>query len=305
MTFSRQAMQDFVFSLQDSICGALSQLDGQVFLEDQWQRDGGGGGRSRVLQEGNVFEKAGVNVSVVHGTLNAQAAKAMVERKPIPAGTPPFFAAGISLVIHPKNPYAPTTHANYRYFEVGEGSERIFWFGGGADLTPIYLYEEDARHFHATHKNACDKHDASYYPRFKKWCDEYFYLPHRGETRGVGGIFFDDLDEPNANALFAFAQSCGAAFIPAYLPLVEKRHTQPYGEHEQRWQHLRRGRYVEFNLMYDRGTAFGLKTGGRIESILMSLPLHARWEYCHAPTPGSHEEKTLAALREPRDWLES
>lgn len=295
----RQKMAVFVHDLQDEICNAIADLDGKAFREDVWERPGGGGGRSRVLQEGNVFEKAGVNVSVVFGTLSPEAARAMGGGREIE--DPRFFAAGISLVIHPWNPMVPTAHANYRYFERGEGV--AWWFGGGADLTPSYLFEDDARHFHQVLKAACDAHDPQYYPRFKRCCDEYFYIAHRGERRGVGGIFFDDLHDRPPDRLFAFVQACGKAFVPAYVPLVERRKDLPYSPDQKRWQQIRRGRYVEFNLVYDRGTMFGLRTGGRIESILMSLPLTARWEYDHQLIPGSEEARLLEVLRQPRDWV--
>ncbi|MFN7130591.1 MAG: oxygen-dependent coproporphyrinogen oxidase [Myxococcales bacterium] len=278
---------------QDEVSAALERLDGARFRKDSWQRPGGGGGRSRVLQAGAVFERAGVNYSDVFGELPEDVAKTF------PGEGLAFRASGVSLVFHPRNPMAPITHANFRVFERGD----TFWFGGGADLTPTYLFDEDARHFHATLKAACDRHDPTYYPRFKKWCDEYFFIRHRGETRGVGGIFFDHLSGDRA-ALEAFAQDAWRAFLPAYLPLVERRKDAPFGERERTFQLLRRGRYVEFNLVYDRGTVFGLKTGGRIESILMSLPPLAGWEYDFRPEPGSEEERLLAVLRAPRAWVE-
>lgn len=301
----RERMHAYVLDLQDRICHGLSALDGNEFREDRWERPGGGGGRSRVLQEGTFFEKAGVNVSAVHGELTPEAARAMSGGKNVPeeAGLA-FFATGISLVLHPWNPMAPTVHANFRYFERGGGKlPGSWWFGGGADLTPSYLFEEDAVHFHSTLKTACDAHDPTYYSRFKKWCDEYFFIPHRGETRGIGGIFFDDLNDRPQDDVFAFVQSCGDAFLPAYIPIAERRRELPYGEAQKQWQQLRRGRYVEFNLVYDRGTTFGLRTGGRIESILVSLPLTARWEYDHHPEAGSPEEDLLKVLRSPRSWI--
>jgi coproporphyrinogen III oxidase len=297
-------MEQMVRAAQDTICTALARVDGGTFREDTWQRPGGGGGTSRVLQDGKVFEKAGVNVSVVHGTLSPEAASKMGGGKALGERDLDFFATGISLVIHPHNPMAPTAHANYRYFERGDGSlPGSWWFGGGADLTPAYLFEEDAKHFHRAHKIACDAHDPAFYPRFKKWCDEYFYLPHREETRGLGGIFFDDLHDRGRDVLFAFARDCAAAFVPAYVPIVERRMGLPYTEANKLWQALRRGRYVEFNLIYDRGTLFGLKTGGRVESILMSLPLQARWEYDHSPPSGSDEARVTEVLRQPRAWV--
>lgn len=303
MSATRAAAKALYDEAQASICEAVEAVDGGRFTRDRWERPEGGGGLSCVLQDGRVFEKAGVNVSVVHGELSAAAAAAMRERHGTDNDERTFWAAGVSLVIHPKNPHAPTAHANYRYFERGDGSgPGGWWFGGGADLTPAYLYEEDAAHFHAAHKAACDRHDAAFYPRFKAWCDRYFRIPHRDEARGVGGIFFDDLHDRPAERLLAFQRDCAAAFVPAYLPLVERRAEAPFTEAERRWQQLRRGRYVEFNLIYDRGTTFGLRTGGRVESILMSLPLHARWEYDHQPSPGSREAALVDVLRTPRDW---
>lgn len=277
--------------LQDRICAAIEEIDGKAcFREDRWQREGGGGGITRIIQDGAVFEKGGVNTSEVYG----EVLPAM--RDELAGEGESFYAAGISLVIHPKNPHVPTVHANYRIMSRGEKA----WFGGGADLTPYYPVEEDVVSFHRVLKEACEAHDPSYYPRFKKWCDEYFTIPHRGEMRGVGGIFYDDL--PVSEESFAFVRSVGDAFLPAYLPIVERRRDEPYGEEERRWQLIRRGRYVEFNLVYDRGTAFGLRSGGRIESILMSLPAMARWEYDHRPAPGSREEQALAYFQ-PRDWF--
>lgn len=301
----RQRMEQMVHDAQDSICKAIEALDGTEFQEDAWERPGGGGGRSRVIQDGNIFEKAGVNVSVVYGTLPPAAAKSMGGGRSLSHEEDlNFFATGVSLVLHPHNPFAPTAHANYRYFERGDAEEpAAWWFGGGADLTPSYLFEEDAEHFHRIHKEACDRHDTSFYPRFKQWCDEYFTIPHRNESRGVGGIFFDDLHDRDPEDLFAFSKDCAASFVPAYLPIVERRHTLPFESKHKEWQGIRRGRYVEFNLVYDRGTTFGLKTNGRIESILMSLPLHARWEYCHTPEPGSEEAKLLEVLQKHREWV--
>jgi coproporphyrinogen III oxidase len=301
----RERMEQMVKAAQDDICAALESLDGEGrFREDTWEREGGGGGRSRVMQDGAVFEKAGVGVSVVHGTLSPEAARTMGGGRSLASDDLSFFATGVSLVLHPKNPMAPTAHANYRYFERGDGqAEGSWWFGGGADLTPAYLFDEDAVHFHQTLKDVCDRHDPAFYPRFKRQCDEYFLIKHRGERRGVGGIFFDDLHDRERDALFAFARDCAAALVPSYVPLVERRKDMPFSDEHKRWQQLRRGRYVEFNLVYDRGTTFGLKTGGRIESILMSLPLTARWEYDHHPAPGSEEARLLAVLENPRDWI--
>src|SRR5262249_34413590 len=259
-----------------------------------------------VLQNGNVFEKAGVNVAVVHGTIPAAAARAAMGDRMQDDYDCTFFATGVSVVIHPHNPMAPTAHANYRYFELKSSAATTcgtWWFGGGADLTPVYLFEEDVVHFHHVHKEVCDLYCESFYPRFKQRCDEYFYIPHRGERRGVGGIFFDNLHDRDPENLLAFVTRCAHAFGPAYLPVLARRKDIPYSPPQKDWQAIRRGRYVEFNLLYDRGTTFGLKTGGRTESILMSLPPKACWEYdCH-PTPGSHEARTLAVLKSPRAWL--
>ncbi|KAG6462041.1 hypothetical protein O3G_MSEX013024 [Manduca sexta] len=275
------------------------------FKVDRWQRKEGGGGITCVLQDGRVFEKAGVNISVVSGTLPPAAVQQMRSRgKKLENAELPFFAAGVSAVIHPRNPMVPTIHFNYRYFEVRDKDGVQWWFGGGTDLTPYYLNEEDAKHFHLTLKHACDAHDDTYYARFKKWCDDYFYIPHRGERRGVGGIFFDDIDSPDQQSAFKFVTSCAEAVIPSYIPLVKRHKDDAYGYHERQWQLLRRGRYVEFNLMYDRGTKFGLHTPqARYESILMSLPLNAKWEYMNVPKPNSEEEKIMKVLKEPRDWL--
>jgi len=299
----RDKMFNMVRSVQSDITQAMTTLDGRVFIEDTWERPGGGGGWSRVLQGGRVFEKAGVNVSAVHGTLPPAAAKAMLERK-VPVGDGAFWACGISLVMHPHNPMAPTVHANFRYFELGDGTAPgSWWFGGGADLTPAYLFDEDAVHFHRVWKTACDHHDPTYYPTFKKHCDDYFNIPHRGERRGVGGIFFDDMKDKPRDQHFAFVSDCANSFLAAYGPIIQRRHDLPFTEEQKRWQQLRRGRYVEFNLVYDRGTTFGLKTNARTESVLMSLPLTTRFEYNHQPAPDSEEERMLEVLREPRDWL--
>jgi len=302
----REAMESLVRATQDQVCNALSEVDGNTFSRDTWTREAGGGGTSRVLQNGAVFEKAGVNVSVVHGVLPPEAIGSMLGGKLNLDDFPTeddrrFFATGVSSVIHPKNPMAPTAHFNYRYFELAEG--RRWWFGGGADLTPSYLFDDDAVHFHRVHREACDRHDPNYYPRFKKWCDDYFAIPHRGERRGVGGIFFDGLDDRDPEALLGFVTDCASSFSRSYVPIVQRTKDLPFSPEHQRWQALRRGRYVEFNLVYDRGTTFGLKTGGRVESILMSLPLRAGWEYDHQPEPGSEEARLLGVLREPRDWL--
>lgn len=307
----RLRMEAFIKENQQEIVRTLEALDGKRFQTDKWDRPNGGGGISCVLQEGNVFEKAGVNTSVVYGTLPRGAIEKMrVNHKALDPDVESleFFAAGLSLVLHPHNPMAPTVHLNYRYFETAnsDGSTNAWWFGGGTDLTPSYLFDEDVIHFHRNIKEACDAHDKDYYSRFKKWCDEYFHVKHRNETRGVGGIFFDDLDETEKDqeSLFAFAQSCLGAFIPSYLPIIQRRKDMPYSDREKQWQQLRRGRYVEFNLVHDRGTAFGLNTpGARIESILMSLPLTARWQYQHEPEKGSREERLVNVLKKPVDWV--
>lgn len=277
-------------TLQQTICASLEALDRSRFREDRWSRPGGGGGLTKIITEGELFERAGVNTSAVSGELDDRALRALGgdERR--------FAATGISLVLHPRSPRVPTLHANLRYLERGADA----WFGGGCDLTPYYPLEEDVREFHRAWKAVCDRHDPAYYARFKKWCDEYFYLPHRGEMRGVGGIFFDDL-RGDLERHFAFVRDCGDTILAAYEPIARRRRGEPFGERERSFQSYRRGRYVEFNLVYDRGTAFGLATAGRTESILMSLPPVARWEYDWHPEPGSPEE---AATRyfQPRDW---
>jgi len=288
----KERMVEFIHGLQDDICGALEQIDGKArFREDPWQRPGGGGGRSRVLEDGAVLEKGGVSTSVVFGELEEAFAKKLQGEGRT------FWAGGISLVLHPRNPYVPTVHANYRFIHQGGKA----WFGGGADLTPYYLFEEDAVHFHRVHKEACDRHDPAYYPRFKETCDKYFYLRHREETRGVGGIFFENLGG-DLEREFALVRDAGRAFLPAYLPIVERRKEMPFTEAQRFWQEVRRGRYVEFNLVWDRGTTFGLETKGRTESILMSLPPQVRWRYDHHPAPGSDEARLVEVLRNPRDW---
>ncbi|KAK4279024.1 hypothetical protein QN277_016790 [Acacia crassicarpa] len=306
----RARFEKMIREVQDSLCSALEAVDGGAkFKEDVWSRPGGGGGISRVLQDGAVFEKAGVNVSVVYGVMPPEAYRAAkaapADQKPGPV---PFFAAGISSVLHPKNPFAPTVHFNYRYFETdapkdAPGAPRQWWFGGGTDLTPSYIFEEDVKHFHSIQKRACDKFDPTFYPRFKKWCDDYFYIKHRNERRGLGGIFFDDLNDYDQEMLLSFATECANSVIPAYIPIVEKRKDTAFTDQHKAWQQLRRGRYIEFNLVYDRGTTFGLKTGGRIESILVSLPLTARWEYDHKPEEGSEEWKLLDACINPKEWI--
>ncbi|XP_030557177.1 oxygen-dependent coproporphyrinogen-III oxidase [Drosophila novamexicana] len=305
----RHRMELMIMEIQAEFCRALEseEFSGQKFKVDRWQRKEGGGGVTCVLQDGEVFEKAGVNVSVVTGMLPPAAVQQMRARgKELKENVKlPFFASGVSAVIHPRNPHVPTIHFNYRYFEVElPDGKKQWWFGGGTDLTPYYLDENDARHFHQTLKSACDEHDTSYYPRFKKWCDDYFHIKHRNESRGIGGIFFDDIDEPSQDSAFNFVTSCARAVIPSYLPLVQKHKNADYGNNERQWQLLRRGRYVEFNLIYDRGTKFGLYTpGARYESILMSLPLHARWEYMHEPKSTSKENDLLMVLRNPKEWV--
>jgi coproporphyrinogen III oxidase len=277
--------------LQDRIVAALEAIDGARFREDSWQREGGGGGRSRVLADGGVFEKAGVNFSDVHGEMSEEFAKQ------VPGEGRDFTACGVSLVLHPRSPMIPTVHANFRFLTKGERQ----WFGGGADLTPYYPYREDVIHFHRVLRGACVRHAPLIeYDRLKKWCDDYFYLPHRGEPRGVGGLFFDHLE--GDERLFAFVRDCGDAFLDAYLPIVERRKNEPYTERERLFQEYRRGRYVEFNLIYDRGTLFGLKTGGRTESILMSLPPVVRWRYDYRPEPGTREAELYEVYLKPRDW---
>jgi len=281
--------------LQDRICSALETLDGGGhFREDLWQRPLGGGGRTRVLTEGALFEKAGVNFSEVFGEMSPEFAAQL------PGEGQPFTSTGISLVLHPYSPMIPTVHANFRFLT--RGSKQ--WFGGGADLTPYYPFREDVIHFHRTWRQACQRHAAvADYPRFKKWCDEYFYLAHRGEPRGVGGIFFDYL-EGDWQAVFAFVRDCGNSFLAAYRPIAEQRKEEKFGERERTFQQFRRGRYVEFNLLYDRGTVFGLKTGGRVESILMSLPPLVRWNYDYRPEAGTREAELYEVYLQPRNWAD-
>ncbi|KAF4981803.1 hypothetical protein FZEAL_2476 [Fusarium zealandicum] len=305
----RLRMEKFIREQQAIIVAELERLDGKKFRKDEWERPNGGGGTTCVLQEGNVFEKAGLGVSVVYGSLPKPAIEKMrANHKTLDPNVESldFFAAGLSMVLHPRNPMAPTVHLNYRYFETAnpDGTSAAWWFGGGTDLTPSYLFDEDAIHFHKTLKTACDAHDKDYYPRFKKWCDEYFYNKHRGECRGIGGIFFDDLDdsERDRENTFAFIQDCLKSFLPGYVPIIEKRKDMPFTEQEKDWQQLRRGKYVEFNLVHDRGTAFGLNTpGSRVESILMSLPLTASWKYMHEPEPKSREQRLVEVLKDPKD----
>ena len=288
----RQAVHEYFAGLQERIVSALEVVDRKGFVRDSWQRPEGGGGTTCMVENGQVFERGGVNLSRVQGRQLPPSASAA---RPELAGRA-YDAMGVSLVLHPRNPYCPTVHMNVRFFTAGD----IWWFGGGMDLTPYYGFEEDARHFHSVCRDALAPFGADYYPRFKKWCDEYFHLRHRGEPRGIGGIFFDDLA---ASSSFALVQSVGDHFLTAYLPILERRKHLPFGELERRFQAYRRGRYVEFNLVYDRGTLFGLQSGGRTESILMSLPPRAEWRYDWKPDPGSPEERLYTEFLKPRDWL--
>lgn len=293
----------YIQELQDRITSKLEEIDGKAkFREDLWQRPEGGGGHTRVIQNGNVFEKGGVNISAVHGPLP----KAM--QSYFKVGEVDFFACGLSLVLHPENPFVPTVHANWRYFEMydKEGNIVDCWFGGGQDLTPYYLFEEDAKHFHQICKTACDKHNPSFYKDFKKKCDDYFYNTHRGEARGIGGLFFDYCKKNEIMTMknwYDFVTEVGNSFLEAYIPIVEKRKGFSYTKENRDWQEIRRGRYVEFNLVHDKGTLFGLKTNGRIESILMSLPPHVQWVYDHHPEEGSREAKLINILKNPKDWV--
>ncbi|WP_417885088.1 oxygen-dependent coproporphyrinogen oxidase [Zunongwangia sp.] len=293
----------YIQDLQDRITTKLEEVDGKAkFQQDFWEREEGGGGRTRVIENGNVFEKGGVNISAVHGPLPP------AMQSYFKVGDVNFFACGLSLVIHPKSPMVPTVHANWRYFEMYDKDGTIInqWFGGGQDLTPYYLFEEDAIHFHQVSKNACDKHDPNFYLEYKKRCDLYFWNAHRDEARGIGGLFFDylkDSEEYSIKDWYNFVTEIGDSFLEAYVPIVEKRKMLNYEKQHRDWQEIRRGRYVEFNLVHDKGTLFGLKTNGRIESILMSLPPHAQWVYDHQPQPGTKEEKLLEVLKKPKDWV--
>jgi coproporphyrinogen III oxidase len=296
------AVKNFLLGLQDRICAELEAEDGRTrFREDSWEREGGGGGRSRVLEDGAVFEKAGINFSHVYGEGLPPSATA---HRPELAGRT-FQAMGVSLVIHPHNPYVPTSHANVRFFIAEKaGADPVWWFGGGFDLTPYYGFDEDCVHWHRTARKACEPFGDDVYPRFKTWCDEYFYLKHRHEPRGIGGLFFDDLNEWGFEQCFAFMRSVGDHYIPAYRPIVNKRKDTAYGERERDFQLYRRGRYVEFNLVYDRGTLFGLQSGGRTESILMSLPPLVKWRYDWQPAPGTPEASLYEQYLRPRQWLD-
>ncbi|ELI6433833.1 MULTISPECIES: oxygen-dependent coproporphyrinogen oxidase [Aeromonas] len=291
----------FLLQLQDEICRSLEQADGVGrFVEDVWAREGGGGGRTRVMRHGDMIEQGGVNFSHVYG--DAMPASATAHRPEL-AGRK-FEAMGVSLVIHSHNPYVPTSHANVRFFIAEkEGEEPIWWFGGGFDLTPFYPFAEDVQHWHRVSRDLCQPFGEDIYPEFKSWCDRYFFLKHRNETRGVGGLFFDDLNRWPFADCFAFMQAVGRGYLDAYLPIIERRKAQPYGEREREFQLYRRGRYVEFNLVYDRGTLFGLQTGGRTESILMSMPPLARWEYDWQPEAGSPEALLYTDYLTPREWL--
>ena len=299
----KKKFNSYIEKLQDRITQKLAEVDGKArFKEDFWERSGGGSGRTRVIENGAVFEKGGVNISAVHGELP----KSMKNYFKVKAGD--FFACGLSMVIHPINPFVPTVHANWRYFELysSKGELQDQWFGGGQDLTPYYLFEEDARHFHQVCKKTCDEHDKDFYPQYKKRCDEYFWNAHRGEARGVGGLFFDYLrpdKKHSAENWYNFVTGVGDSFLEAYVPIVERRKNLDYSDVQRQWQEVRRGRYVEFNLIHDKGTLFGLKTNGRIESILMSLPPHVQWQYNHKPDPNSKEEELVNVLENPRAWV--
>ncbi|CZF84998.1 oxygen-dependent coproporphyrinogen oxidase [Grimontia marina] len=296
----KEAVKHFLLSLQDTICAALEKEDGgATFEEDAWERPAGGGGKSRVLRDGNVFEQAGVNFSHVFGDKMPGSATA---HRPELAGRG-FEAMGVSLVVHPKNPNVPTSHANVRFFIAEkEGEAPVWWFGGGFDLTPFYPVEEDCVHWHQMAKSICAPFGPDVYAEHKAWCDRYFFLPHRNETRGVGGLFFDDLNKWGFDASFEYIKAVGEGYLDAYLPIVQKRKDTAYGEREREFQLYRRGRYVEFNLVYDRGTLFGLQSGGRTESILMSMPPLVRWEYGFEPEQGSAEEKLYKEFLKPREW---
>ncbi|MCR9182332.1 MAG: oxygen-dependent coproporphyrinogen oxidase [Flavobacteriaceae bacterium] len=299
----KEKFYNYIQQLQDTITSKLEAVDGKAtFQEDLWKRPEGGGGRTRVIENGAIFEKGGVNISAVHGELP----KAM--QSYFNVNDCDFFACGLSLVLHPKNPMVPTVHANWRYFEMYDKQGAIIdsWFGGGQDLTPYYLFEEDATHFHSICKRACDGHNPDFYSDYKKKCDDYFYNAHRVEARGIGGLFFDYCkakDDFSMEDWYHFVTEVGDCFLEAYVPIVEKRKKLPYTQENRNWQEIRRGRYVEFNLVHDKGTLFGLKTNGRIESILMSLPPTVQWKYDHYPEPGSEEEKLLNVLKNPKDWV--
>ena len=299
----KDTFYNYILQLQDQITSTLETVDGKgAFTEDLWKREGGGGGRTRVIQDGAVFEKGGVNISAVHGEL-PEAMQAYFK-----VNDCDFFACGLSLVLHPKNPMVPTVHANFRYFEMYDKQGQVIdqWFGGGQDLTPYYLFEEDVKHFHNISKTACDPFGENLYTDYKKHCDRYFWNAHRHEARGVGGLFFDYLKpspQKDLTSLYDFVTHVGDSFLEAYVPIVEKRKHLKYTSEQRNWQEIRRGRYVEFNLVHDKGTLFGLKTKGRIESILMSLPPHVQWQYDHHPESNSEEEKLLKVLQNPQEWV--
>ena len=302
---TKEQITAFFKDLQDRICQTIEQADGSGrFREDSWERPGGGGGRSRTMADGQIIEKGGVGFSAVHGEATEATLRTLQLTEPAQ-----FFATGVSIVLHPRSPMVPIIHMNVRYFEVSTATSVVGqnWFGGGIDLTPHYVVEEDAQWFHQYLKTVCDRHDTTYYPRFKPWADDYFYIPHRQETRGIGGIFFDYLkptDAVHKADLFAFVQDVGNAFAPIYTHFMQQNRALPFGEREKNWQLQRRGRYVEFNLVWDRGTKFGLETNGRTESILMSMPPQANWTYAFHPEPGSREEQTLQRLRKGINWVE-
>lgn len=301
-------MDQYIRQKQNEIVAAIEELDGTSFQVDEWGRPEGGGGRTCVLQDGKVFEKAGVNISIVHGKLNEAAINAMRANhaslsKAAGVSEVEFQVLGLSMIMHPRNPMAPSVHMNCRYFETRWPHGSAAWFGGGTDLSPAYLFDEDAIHFHKTLKGACDLYDSGFYPRFKAWCDIYFTNKHHNEGRGIGGIFFDDLDG-DLEHVFSFVRSATDSFLPAYLPIIHRRKDTPFNEKQKEWQQVRRGRYVEFNLVHDRGTAFGLSVpGSRVESILVSLPLTARWMYQYEPEPGSPEQTLIDVLRNPKEWV--
>ena len=300
MTVDKYLVKDYLLGLQDSICNQLQALDGSAWQEDSWERPEGGGGRSRVVADGAIIEKGGVNFSHISG---AQMPASATQNRPELAGRS-FEAMGVSVVIHPHNPYVPTSHANVRFFIAEKAdADPVWWFGGGYDLTPYYGNEEDCIHWHRTAKEACDPFGHDLYPRLKDWCDQYFYLPHRDEPRGIGGLFFDDFNQLGFEQSFAFMRAVGDSYSAAYLPIIERRHQKPFADRERDFQLYRRGRYVEFNLVQDRGTLFGLQTGGRTESILMSLPPLVRWEYNWQPESGSAEAVLYEEYLIKRDWL--
>jgi coproporphyrinogen III oxidase len=295
-----EPVRDYLTGLQNRIVSELERIDGRRFRSDRWERSEGGGGESRIIEDGDVFERGGVNFSRVRGERLPPSASAS---RPELAGRA-FEAIGVSLVLHPRNPFVPTVHMNVRFLVATRaGSEPIWWFGGGMDMTPYYGFEEDARHFHSVCRRALEPSGPDYYPRFKRWCDEYFFLKHRGEPRGIGGIFFDDLNERGFDSCFDLTRRVGDHFLPAYVPVLERRRSNPYGERERDFQAYRRGRYVEFNLVYDRGTLFGLQSGGRAESILMSLPPLVKWRYDWKPEPSSEEDRLYREFLRPRDWV--